>query len=198
MLIPELDLTTGQVGWVLNAGAPAPRQMLNQLNYLRQLGIPFSPSERNQGRGHRLRYDFDHLMETGLALYALRIHLKPADIQELLVTQREDRRAHCRQALREQPEAALTADWVRSAGAIVPTLGNEIWMRMHDRYAEKPGQIDILGFDALTAPEGFTPFDLVERFHGQQIRGLVPLTRLVVQWTALALEAPAIRPGPKV
>jgi len=38
----------------------------------------------------------------------------------------------------------------------------------------------------------------VERFHGQQIRGLVPLTRLVVKWTALALEAPDMRPGPKV
>ena len=198
MLIPELDLTTGQVGWVLNDRAPAPRVMFNQLNYLRQLGIPFSPSERHQGRGHRLRYDFDHLMETGLALTGLRLHLKPADIQELFVAQRADRRLRCRQALAEQPEAALTADWVRSAGAVVSVLGNEIWMRLHDRYAEKPGEIEMLGFEALTMPEGFTPFDMVERFHGQQIRGLVPLTRLVVKWTALALEAPDMRPGPKV
>ena len=197
MLIPELHLTTGQVAWVLNAGAPAPRALFNQLSYLRQLGIPFSPSERDHGRGHRLRYDFDHLMETGLGLYAVRNHLKPADITVLLIEQREERRARCRQALREQPEAALHADWVRSAGAIVPTLANEIWMRMHDRWAEKPGQIEELGFDALRMPEGFTPFDLVERFGGQQIRGLVPLTRLVIQWTALALEAPEIKPGPK-
>ena len=183
---------------MLHAGAPAPRLVLDQLNYLRQLGLPFSPNERHHGRGHRLRYDYDHLMETGVGLYALRLHLKPADLTQLLVENRADMRARARQALREQPEAALHADWVRSAGAVVPVLANEMWLRLHDRYAETPGQIDVLGFDALTVPEGFTPFDLVERFHGQQIRGLVPLTRLAVQWTALALEAPVIRPGPKV
>jgi hypothetical protein len=197
VLIPELNLSYGQVAWVLNAGAPAPRALLDQLNYLRQLGIPFSPKERRHGRGHRLRYGYDHLVECGVGLYALRHHIKPADVKRVLVTHRVQMRARYRQALGEQPEAALRADWVKSGGTIGVLLGDEIWLRLHDRFAEEPGAFELVGPGDLDVPEGSGVFDLVERFHGQQMRGLVPLTRLVLQWTAWALKAPETKPGPK-
>ena len=198
MLIPELNLSYGQLAWALNLGAPPLRQMLDQLNYLRQLGIPFSATERRHGRGHRRRYGYDHLIECGVGLYALRQRIRPADVKLVLITHRADARKMYRKALADQPESALRAPWVKSRGAIVPLLGKEIWLRMHDRFAEAPGTFDVVGTGHLeAAPPGSTLFDMVERYQGEPMRGLVPLSRLVLQWTAWALEAPEIKPGPK-
>jgi hypothetical protein len=43
MIVPtKLNLTHGQVAWALARGAPPAALLLDQLRYLRQLGVPFS------------------------------------------------------------------------------------------------------------------------------------------------------------
>jgi hypothetical protein len=68
---------------------------------------------------------------------------------------------------------------------------------LHDRYSETPWKIDVMDMDDV-AKEGIEYlFDPVERYISGPSRRLVSLTRLALQWTAWALEAPEFRTGPK-
>src|ERR1700732_3703192 len=67
----DLSLTHGQVAWVLARGQQPSALLLDQLRYLRQLGVPFSKEELGGGSGNRIRYGFDHLIELGGALVGL-------------------------------------------------------------------------------------------------------------------------------
>jgi hypothetical protein len=194
---PRLHLSYGQVAWTLSLGAPPAARLLDQLNYLRQLGIPFAGDERPAGSGNRRRYGYYELVECGVGLHAIRHGMKPIDFTQLLVGKRNLMRHSYRRAVKDQPEAALRAPWIKTHGKEMPVIEGEIWLRLHDRYAEQPGKIDVLGLNDLDAPEGTGVLDWVERYPGERTRGLVPLTRLVLQWTAWALEAPETRTGPR-
>ena len=61
----DLSLTHGQVAWALARGQQPSDQLIDQLRYLRQLGVPFSKHELGGGRGNRIRYGFDQLIELG-------------------------------------------------------------------------------------------------------------------------------------
>ena len=172
-------------------------QLLDQLNYLRQLGVPFDADERQSGRGNRLIYRYYELVDCGVGLYAIRHGMKPIDFTRLFVEKRKLMRRSYRDALRDQPDGALSASWIRTRGKVVPVIAGEIWLRLHDRYSEVPGKIEILGTDDPNPPSGSALFDFVERYPGEPTRGLVPLTRLALQWIAWALEAPETRTGPR-
>jgi hypothetical protein len=45
----DLSLTHGQVAWALARGQPPSDQLIDQLRYLRQLGVPFSKAELGAG-----------------------------------------------------------------------------------------------------------------------------------------------------
>jgi hypothetical protein len=197
MLVPHLDLSLGQVAWAINLGRPPAKPMLNQLNYLRQLGIPMAVTGRGAGRGNRVRYGFYDLIEAGLALYAVQHGLKPVDLKKLFIDQREAMREDYRQALKSQPESRLQEPWVKQRGIAGPVFADERWLRLHDRYADKPGTYDFVGLEALQSDSGLQPFDLAETYPGEAPRGLVPLTRLMLRWIAWALEAPEVKTGPK-
>jgi hypothetical protein len=81
MTTPPLDLhlTHGQVAWTLARGLPPSRALLDQLRYLRQLGVPFPKDELGGGRGHRIWYGFDQLIELGVAVFGLRRGMAPRD-----------------------------------------------------------------------------------------------------------------------
>jgi hypothetical protein len=44
----------------------------NDIRYLRQLGVPHSEEAVGAGRGNRIFYGFEELIECGVALYAIR------------------------------------------------------------------------------------------------------------------------------
>jgi hypothetical protein len=190
MLIPHLDLTQGQVAFALNLGEPPPDKLFNQLNYLRLKGIPFPPARQRVGRGHHLRYEFGELIEIGVAIYALQNGSKLIDLLPVFVGQRQALRAVFRSVMDELPEAALRAHWVRSKGKQVPILADETWLVLHDRHSQAPGTHEVV-IKALS--EKPSQDELFEFFMGQQPRGHVPLKRMILQWTAWALEAPEIR-----
>jgi hypothetical protein len=196
MDVPKLSLSLGQVAWSLNFGQPPQRYLLDKLNYLRQLGIPF-PKGKRTGRGNRVIYGYNDLIECGVALYALNNGMKQVDIRKILVDQRTHMRKLYRQALREQPVAALSQDWIKSMGRIIPILLPDIFLRLHDRYSETPWKIDVIGMDDVDKEGIEYLFDPVERYISGPSRRLVSLTRLALQWTAWALEAPEFRTGPK-
>jgi hypothetical protein len=178
-------------------GQAPPQALYDQLNYLRQLDVPPALADDRSGRGNRREYGFYDLVECGVALQAIRNGMKPADFKRYFVGQRKEMHRHFRDALKNMPEAALDEPWIKSRGQVVPVKQGEIWLRLHDRYAEQPGRIEARGVEERNPPSGSSPFDLVERFPGERLRVLVPLTRLVLQWTRSALEAPPTRPGPQ-
>jgi hypothetical protein len=188
--IPKFNVSHGQVLWALSHGIPASPDIVDQVRYLRLLGVPFGTDDLGVGSGNRISYRFEHLIELGLALFGSRRGLKPKDIAGILTKNRAQLRRLYRQAFQEQPAGALKAEWVKSRGRIVPVLGHEIFLRLHDRHSETPGKFDVMG------PDQAVPLDRPEVYPGEQTRTLVPLTRLVLELVAWAMEAPATRPGP--
>jgi len=134
----DLSLTHGQVAWALARGQQPTAVLIDQLRYLRQLGVPFSKHELGGGRGNRIRFGFDQLIELGVALFGLQRGMAPREVAGILIEHRSELRRCYRDILAAQPEAAFEADWVKSRGAQVPIM-NEILLRLHDRYSERPG-----------------------------------------------------------
>jgi len=192
--VPDLSLSHGQVLWALARGRHPEPTMADQVRYLRQLGVPFRPAELGRGRGNRLRYRYAHLIELGVALFALRRGLKPREIATLLVGKRKRLREIYRKAWCDQPEAAVASEWAKSRGRIVPVLANELFLRLHDRYSAAPGTIELLGQDQIRDLSQLVA--LVEIYPGEEARTLLPLTRLALELVAWAQEAPELRTGP--
>ena len=191
----QLSLTHGQVAWTLSRGLPPTQELLDQLRYLRQLGVPFTKDELGGGRGNRIRYGFDHLIELGVALFGLRRGIRPREMASILIDRRDEFRRLFRDVLTALPAGSFEAEWVKSRGAIVPLISGEIFMRLHDRYSERPGTVELVpgdGFAALIQLRAVT-----ETYPGGEVRTLLPLTRLVLELVAWAREAPEIKPGRK-
>jgi hypothetical protein len=190
----DLSLTHGQVAWALSRGLPPTPLLLDQLRYLRQLGVPFSKEELGGGRGHRIRYGFDHLIELGVALFGLQRGMAPREVAGILVDHRAElRRCYCDTFARLAP-SAFEAEWVKSRGAVVPIM-DEIWLRLHDRYSERQGTFELVPGDAFAALMQLET--VTEKYPGGEVRTLLPLTRLVLELVAWAREAPEIKPGRK-
>jgi hypothetical protein len=190
----DLSLTHGQVAWVLARGQQPSALLLDQLRYLRQLGVPFSKEELGGGRGNRICYGFDHLIELGVALFGLQRGMAPREVAEILVEHRAELRRCYRDTAAALLASAFEQPWVKSRGAVVPIM-DEICLRLHDRYSERRGTFEVVpadGFAALMEIETIT-----EKYPGGGVRTLLPLTRLVLEVVAWAREAPEIKPGRK-
>ena len=189
----NLSLTHGQVVLSLARGQPPNRQLLDQLRYLRQRGVPFCKQELGGGTGNRVHYGFDHLIELGVAVFGLQRGMTPREVAAILVPHRAEFRRLYRDVLATLPENAFEADWVKSPGT-VPIM-NEIVLRLNDRYSERPGSFELVGGDSFAA---FTQLaTLTERYPGGELRTLLPLRRMVIELVAWAREAPEIKPGRK-
>ena len=164
------------------------------MRYLRQLGVPFSKAELGAGSGNRIRYGFDHLIELGVAVFGLERGMRPREVARILIGHRAEFRRFFRDTLAALPEDAFTAEWVKSRGTVVP-FKNEIVVRLHDRYSERPGSFELVPGDPFDAFGQFAT--VTERYPGGDLRTLLPLTRLVIELVAWAREAPEIKPGPK-
>ncbi len=192
--ISHLRLTHGQVAWTLSRGLPPTRMLIDQLRYLRQLGVPFAKEELGGGRGNRIRYGFDHLIELGVALFGLRRGMAPRELAGILVGHRTALRRCYRDTVARLPASAFEQAWVKSRGAVVPIM-NETFLRLHDRYSERQGTFELVPGDAFAA---LTQIEtLTEKYPGGEVRTLLPLTRLVLELVAWAREAPEIKPGRK-
>lgn len=198
MKIPPLALSHGQVAWAINFGQAPPRAMLNQLNYLRQRGIPRGQGARSApGSGNRLTYSYTDLVECGVALTAFQRGMKFVDLEKVFVKHRRLMHRAYRQALQDLPELAIEASWVKSRGREIPILGEEILLRLHDRHSERPGHVELLEVSVDPIGEAFERLRQTEPNAALVTQRVLRLTCLALQWTAWALEAPAIRPGPK-
>ena len=192
-LLPELDLTLGQMLWAVRYGREPDQRFRDQIRYLRLLDIPPSSARQASGPGKRIRHGFADLIELGLAVTALDLGFRPKDIAAVLVGQREAMHRLYAQAWLELPETALSAGWVRSRGRIGAMIDDEVLIRLHDRRSGKWGELDLVDGDDAAA--GLPMFEPVERFGVEPPRRLLPLKRLMLQWVAWAVEAPDIKPG---
>lgn len=193
--VPSLNLTHGQVLWALARGTPPEQRLIDQLRYLRLLGVPFRKSELGRGRGNRMRYGYEHLIELGVAVWALERGMKPGEVARFLIKQRKNLHSIYAKAFSDQPEQAIEAEWIKSRGRKVPLLANEIFLRLHDRYSETPGSIEQLNQPAIQSLKDL--FMLAETYPGEKARTLLPLTRLALELVAWAQEAPEVAPGPR-
>ena len=193
--IPDLHLTQGQLLWAIKYGREPDARMKYQVRYLRALDIPLASSRQASGPGKRITYDFFDLIEAGVAITGLDLGFRPKDIAAVLVERRDDAHRFYAEVWHELPDASLEQDWVRSRGRVGALLGDEVYIRLHDRRSQKWGQLDF-----VTSAEGGEDLPIlepVERFDGEAPRRLLPLKRLMLQWVAWALEAPPIKPGRK-
>jgi hypothetical protein len=191
---PLLNLSHGQVLWALSRGASSDPRLVDQVRYLRLLGVPFRKAELGRGRGNRLLHRYEHLIELGVAIWALERGMRPQEVAKFLVNHRKFLRQLYVKAFLDQPEQAIEADWVKSRGRIVPLLGGEIFLRIHDRYSAAPGKIEMLRQDEIRSLSDL--FMLAEKYPGEKTRMLLPLTRLALELVAWAREAPETKPGP--
>ena len=110
MVFPtDLSLTHGQVAWALARGQQPTAIQIDQLRYLRQLGVPFSKHELGGGSGNRIRYGFDHLIELGVALFGLQRGMAPREMAGILVEHRAELRRCYRDIVAALPVAAFEA-----------------------------------------------------------------------------------------
>jgi hypothetical protein len=188
----DLRLTHGQVDWALARGQPPSAQLLDQLRYLRQLGVPFSKPELGGGRGNRIHYGFDHLIELGVAVFGLQRGMAPREVARILVDHRAELRRCYRDTLAGLPASDFEAEWVKSRGAMVP-IRNEIFLRLHDRYSERPGSFQLVPGDPFALLAQFAT--VTEKYPGGEVRTVLPLTRLIIELVAWAREAPEIKAG---
>lgn len=194
--VPTLHLSHGQVAWAICDGQPADAKTLDQLRYLRQLGVPFAASKLGVGRGNRLTYHYDELIESGVAIWALRRGVRPRQVADFLIAQRTTLRKIYRQTLRDQADGAIGAPWVRSRGKVIPTLDADNFVALY-KESNRPGTtIETM---TLTEAVEFNAAlgDMVAR-NGHDVQPLVPLGRLVIQLVTWALEAPDIKAGPRM
>jgi hypothetical protein len=191
---PLINLSHGQVLWTLSRGTLPDSRLVDQVRYLRLLGVPFRKAELGKGRGNRLLYRYEHLIELGVGVWALERGMKPQEVAKFLIGQRKSLRQLYAKAFLEQPEQAIDAAWVKSRGRFVPLLGNEIFLRLHDRYSTAPGKIELVQQDEISQLSDFLA--LAEKYPGEKTRTLLPLTRLILELVAWAREAPETRPGP--
>ena len=194
MEVPGFELSYGQLLWSVNYGREPDRILKDQARYLRTLDLPPAAKREASGSGKRITYDFCDLIELGLAVTSLDFGFRPKEIAAGLVGNRTDMRQRYTKVWKEIPEAALLDDWVKSRGRVKPMLGEDYYVRLHDRRSERFGQLDFVGFEEAT--ETLEPFEPIERFDVGSPRRLIPLKRYMLQWVAWAQEAPAIKPGP--
>ena len=194
--IPTLHLTHGQVAWAICDGQPPDAKTLDQLRYLRQLGVPFPASKLGVGRGNRLTYHYNELIECGVAIWALRRGVRPRQAADFLVAERAPLRKIYRQTLRDQDDSAIGEPWVRSRGKVIPTLNADNFIALYKK-GNRPGTT----FETMTLAEAVefnaALGDMVAR-NGHDVQPLVPLGRLVIQLVTWALEAPDIKAGPRM
>ena len=197
--VPDLQLTHGQLLWTLCRGnvplGPQRQVLLNELRYLRQLGIPFRETRRGTGRGHRIYYTYEELIELAVGLMALRRGVRPQILAKAFVKRRTKLWQLYREALEAQPAAALEAPWLSKPGKESVLLESPFPLRLHNRYSETPGKIElVLPHEARQFEEIFT---LREVFSDGASELLIPLANLVLQMTYWATRAPTIQPGRK-
>jgi hypothetical protein len=190
----DLSLTHGRVAWALARGQRPSDQLIDQLRYLRQLEVPFSKAELGAGSGNRIRYGFDQLIELGVAVFGLERGMRPREIARILVDHRAEFRRLYRDTVAALPEDAFTAEWVKSRGAMVPLI-EETFLRLHDRYSDRPGSFELVPGDSFDAFRQFAA--VTEKYPGSDFKTVLPLTRLVIELVVWAREAPEIKPGPK-
>lgn len=195
LTIPRLNLTHGQVAWAICDGQPSDQKTTDQLRYLRQLGVPFAESEMGKGRGFRLTYRFDQLIECGVAIWAMRRGVRPRQAAAFLVADRATLRKLYRKALHDQPDGAMGQPWIKSHGKFVPTLANDNFILLHKDYLDGSAKIDFMSMEEIVMFNAAFG-DMVAR-RGHDVQPLVPLGRLVLKLVTWALEAPELRTGPR-
>ena len=146
------------------------------------------------GRGNRIRYGFDDLIELGVAVFGLQRGMAPREVAGILVGHRAELRRCYRDTLATLSPSAFEQPWVKSRGAVVPIM-DEVFLRLHDRYSERHGTFALVPGDAFAALMQIAT--VAEKYPGGEIRTLLPLTRLVLELVAWAREAPEIKPGRK-
>ena len=189
LMLPQLALTHGQVMWCLAGGREPKPPLPHQVRYLRQLGIPFDESEKGQGKGVRLTYNFYEFIELGIAQEALRRGAAPRCLTMFVDDRKRFKNAY-RQAYAELAGPSLYEGDPRTRSG----YESEYLIRVRDRFSSKAGEIYL-----SRQPEGDLEWrfgDLVELFEGEELI-VIQLKSLMASLLGLAAIAPDIKPGRK-
>lgn len=186
----SLSLSFGQVAWALSYGRPPDASVLDQLRYLRQLQVPFTEKER-KGSGNRMVYRFEHLIECGLGLTAVKRRIRPKDVATTIIKGRKALRTLARSIFDEIDPAEFAAvndSWRKPS--YDPMEERFIWF--HDSKSDRPLTIEPLTIAKATDVGQRTIFD-AQRLDAAM--HMIAFKNAIVSWVGRALVAPETRPG---
>lgn len=196
--VPTLALSHGQVLSALSRGKEPTARIKAEVRYLRLMGIPFSEQEVGRGRGNRIRYDFDQLIELAIAFFYLDNGLRPKDLKDYLPRERKKLLKYARDIYAGLSDEQLKADWLKSGDE--PILANAQYLPFHDRYSGEPGRLEFSPKKEMPEPlvnrkqisDYLTPHT---RLPNGEVGKAMPITRIIIEALAYALAAPETKPG---
>ena len=191
-------LSFGQVAQAICYGNTPDPETVDRLRYLRQLGIPFSESERT-GSGFRKNYTFDQLFECALAVEWIRWGGKPRHVAEAILRNRADVGDVGRKVLKGLKDEDLKRALSLKGGLHQPT-GDEILAILSREAKNSIYGLDLVKRSAKTPGAGTEGLEFARRlpvFGRATYEPVVPLFQLVASLVAHARNAPETRPGPR-
>lgn len=205
----QLTFTHGQLAWVVAGGhflaPPRWRRVMAHLRYLRQLGIPFCEARRGTGRGHRIRYSLDELMEVAVGLYALRQDVRPQVMASILRRHRTRLRRVYREALAERPAPALAPPALQTGDPLVALPDDTRVLWVATRSSATPDHYELVVPDQAT--DHATDVQEIDEMPEEivEVAAIVdgpteiriPLTSVVWAVAYWAERVPEINPGRK-
>ncbi|WP_158886642.1 hypothetical protein [Rhodanobacter sp. L36] len=192
-MVPRFALTRGQVAWTVCRGQTPEQSVLDQLRYLKQIGIPFADGAQEKGRGNRVTYSFYDLMDVAVAFEALRRGV-PARLLKHLVERRPIMRKAYRDCFKSIPEAAYEDRQALEARHQTTLYQNDIYISFKGRFSPRPGDTQIVDSNHVS-PE------VLEHLLDQLIHGpdttTIALMPLMIPIMVYAAKAPYTPTGPK-
>ena len=196
-MLPRIRLHHGQALWVLTQlgfrGAASESTFKEYIKSLRKLGTPFARGEVGPRLRSLANYSFYHLMELALILTLRVYHVVPDSLLVEIAQHRKDLYRHYRRAYSERRTG-------KGSPVVVTAIGH------------KPGcmqglfldlQVDFSGgrLTNFGPPKLLSPFEALRVFGRRDAaaRSFLPikLSSLAESVVATALQAPAIRRGPR-
>ncbi|WP_158886333.1 hypothetical protein [Rhodanobacter sp. L36] len=193
-MVPRFALTRGQVAWTVCRGQTPEQSVLDQLRYLKQIGIPFAGGAQEKGRGNRVTYSFYDLMDVAVAFEALRRNV-PARLLKHLVERRTVIRKAYRDCFKGIPEVAYADRRALKARHQTTLYQHDFYISFEGRFSSRPGDTQIVDPNHLSS-EALE--DLLDQLMNGSNTTTIALTPLMIPMVVYAEKAPYTPTGPKL
>lgn len=187
----------GQMAFAIALGRKPDQTVLDNLRYLRQLGVPYAPGQ-TPGSGHWLQYGFNPMFECAFGLEWLKWGLRPRQIAQISIEERKHVLGIGRRALEDLDEDLILGTALAPGERLAVDPAHELFAVLDKGREGREytySLVEATPEDPYPKP-GLIYDDLSSRGAGLYTPS-VPLYRLVGTLLIHARNAPVTRPGRK-